>query len=138
MRISDWSSDVCSSDLDDVISGLIHNDFRESDSSTRKLGDDEIFGYCRLIMLAGGGTTWRQLGITIYALLSNYEYWQACRDDRTLIDSAIHESLRWCPTDPNFPRLATRDTEVAGVRSAESRVGNEGVRTCSCRGAPYL
>src|SRR3546814_6376924 len=99
MRISDWSSDVCSSDL-------------------RKLGDDEIFGYCRLIMLAGGGTTWRQLGITIYALLSNYEYWQACRDDRSLIDSAIHESLRWCPTDPIFPRLVTRDTEVAG-RSEE-------------------
>src|SRR3546814_185503 len=99
---------------DDVISGLIHNDFRESDSSTRKLGDDEIFGYCRLIMLAGGGTTWRQLGITIYALLSNYEYWQACRDDRSLIDSAIHESLRWCPTDPIFPRLVTRDTEEIG------------------------
>src|SRR3546814_11113535 len=111
MRISDWSSDVCSSDL-------------------RKLGDDEIFGYCRLIMLAGGGTTWRQLGITIYALLSNYEYWQACRDDRSLIDSAIHESLRWCPTDPIFPRLVTRDTEV---RSEERRVGKECVSTCRSR-----
>ena len=34
-----------------------------SDGTTRKLTDDEVFSYCRLIMLAGGGTTWRQLGI---------------------------------------------------------------------------
>jgi cytochrome P450 len=114
---------------DDVVSGLLHNDFKESDGSTRKLGDDEIFGYCRLIMLAGGGTTWRQLGITLYALLSNYEYWQACRDDRALLDGAIHESLRWCPTDPVFPRLVAHDTEVAGVPIAA------GCRVDVCLGA---
>jgi cytochrome P450 len=100
---------------DDVISGLIHNDFKLADGGSRKLTDDEIFGYCRLIMLAGGGTTWRQLGITIYALLSDYGFWQACRDDRKLIDAAINESLRWCPTDPTFPRLVTQDVELAGV-----------------------
>jgi cytochrome P450 len=114
---------------DDVVSGLIHNDFKEADGSSRKLGDEEIFGYCRLIMLAGGGTTWRQLGITIYALLSNYEFWEACRDDRSLIENAVNESLRWCPTDPTFPRLVTQDTVVAGVPIAA------GCRVDICLGA---
>src|SRR3546814_7127838 len=66
---------------------------------TRKLGDDEIFGYCRLIMLAGGGTTWRQLGITIYALLSNYEYWQACRSEERRVGKECVSTCRsrWSP-----------------------------------------
>jgi len=108
---------------DDVVSGLITNDFRLADGGSRKLTDDEILGYCRLIMLAGGGTTWRQLGITLHALLTTYRFWEACREDRTLIDAAINESLRWCPTDPTFPRLVTQDVELGGVQiAAGSRV----------------
>jgi cytochrome P450 len=100
---------------DDVISGLVTNELREADGSTRPLTDDEVFGYIRLIMLAGGGTTWRQLGITLHALLSNYHFWEACRDDRSLIEPAINEGARWLPTDPVFPRLITRDVELEGV-----------------------
>ncbi|WP_181008348.1 cytochrome P450 [Sphingomonas montanisoli] len=100
---------------DDVITGLIHNDFKLADGGTRKLSDEEIIGFCRLVILAGGGTTWRQLGITIYALLSNYHFWEACRDDRSLIEAAIEESARWMPTDPVFPRLMTEDAVVDGV-----------------------
>jgi len=99
----------------DVVSGLVHNDFKLPDGGSRKLTDEEIFGYCRLIMLAGGGTTWRQLGITLHALLTNDHFWEACRDDRKLVEAAINESLRWCPTDPIFARLVTKDVEVEGV-----------------------
>jgi cytochrome P450 len=108
---------------DDVVSGLIVNDFRLADGGTRKLTDEEIFGYCRLIMLAGGGTTWRQLGITLHQLLTHYEFWEACRDKRELIEKAVDESARWMPTDPTFPRLVTQDIEVEGVAiAAGSRV----------------
>lgn len=100
---------------DDVISGLVHNDFRLADGGTRKLTDDEVFGYCRLIILAGGGTTWRQLGITINALLINYHFWEQCRDDRRLIEPAVVEAVRWCPTDPVFSRLMKQDTVLEGV-----------------------
>jgi len=100
---------------DDVVTGLIHNDFKLADGGSRKLTDEEIFGYCRLIMLAGGGTTWRQLGITLHALLTHYHFWEACRADRKLIEPAINESLRWCPTDPIFMRLLTQDVELEGV-----------------------
>jgi len=100
---------------DDVVSGLIANELALPDGSKRKLSDEEIFCYCRLIMLAGGGTTWRQLGITLHALLSHYQFWEACRDDRSLIEPAINEAARWMPTDPIFPRLVTEDVELEGV-----------------------
>lgn len=100
---------------DDVVSGLIKNDFKLAEGGSRKLTDEEIFGYCRLIMLAGGGTTWRQLGITLHALLTNYPFWEACREDRKLVERAIDEAARWRPTDPTFPRLIMQDMEVEGV-----------------------
>lgn len=100
---------------DDVVSGLIKNDFKLADGGSRKLTDEEIFGYCRLIMLAGGGTTWRQLGITLHALLTNHHFWEACREDRKLVERAIDEGARWRPTDPTFPRLIMQDMEVEGV-----------------------
>ena len=114
---------------DDVISGLITNDFKLADGGSRKLTDEEVFGYCRLIMLAGGGTTWRQLGITLHALLSDYRYWEACRADRALIEKAVEESLRWMPTDPTFPRLMTGDVELEGVHIPR------GARVDVCLGA---
>lgn len=100
---------------DDVISGLLACDLELPEGGTRKLTDEEIFSYARLIMVAGGGTTWRQLGITLSALLNDYRYWEACRDDRKLIEPAINEAARWLPTDPLFTRLMTDDVELNGV-----------------------
>jgi cytochrome P450 len=107
---------------DDVVTGLINNDFQLADGGSRKLTDEEIFGYCRLIILAGGGTTWRQLDITLHALLTNYHSWEACRADRKLIEAAIEEGARSRPTDPTFPRLVTQDVEMESV-TATRRAG---------------
>jgi cytochrome P450 len=100
---------------DNVIASLMDNDVTEDDGSKRKLTKEEIFAFCKLVIFAGGGTTWRQLGIAIHALLSHYHFWEACREDRTLIEQAVDESLRWRATDPVFPRLCVADAEVAGV-----------------------
>ncbi|WP_373083164.1 cytochrome P450 [Zhongshania sp.] len=108
---------------DDVVSGLVQCVLDTGDGASRGLLDDEIFAYARLIILAGGGTTWRQLGITLYQLLSNPALWNACRDNRNLIEAAIEEGARWMPTDPTFPRLVKEDVELAGVKiPAGSRV----------------
>lgn len=100
---------------DNVIAGLIENEIRNEDGSSRKLTEDEIFGYCKLAIFAGGGTTWRQLGITIDALMNHYHFWEACVKERALLDQAVEEGLRWRATDPVFPRLCMEDTEVEGV-----------------------
>lgn len=101
---------------DDVISEIMARDLVLEDGSSRKLTDEEVIAHARLILLAGGGTTWRQLGITLVALLSNPEQLAAVRADRRLVDAAIEESLRWNPTDPVFSRLVTRDIEFGGVQ----------------------
>lgn len=100
---------------DDVITGMLRNDLKLPDGSTQKLPDEEIFAFCKLLIFAGGGTTWRQLGITIDALLTHYHFWEECVADRSLIEAAIDEALRWRPTDPYFPRLCMEDVEVEGV-----------------------
>ena len=100
---------------DDVISGLVRAELKLPDGSRRPLTDKEIVTHARLVMLAGGGTSWRQFGITLWALLTHRDQLEAVRADRKLVDSAIEESLRWNPTDPVFSRLVTRDTELEGV-----------------------
>ena len=107
---------------DDVVSGLIGTDF-VTDEGTRKLDDEEVMGFSRHLLLAGGGTTWRQLGIAIHALLSHYAFWEACRDNRTLVADAVEEAVRWNATGPVFPRLLLEDAELEGVAiPAGSRV----------------
>lgn len=101
---------------DNLIAGLIAAEIVDEETGEkRSLTEDEIFGYCKLAIFAGGGTTWRQLGITIDALLNHRHFWDACREDRSLVDLAVEESLRWRATDPMMPRLCTQDTEVEGV-----------------------
>jgi cytochrome P450 len=100
---------------DDVVSGMIAAELELEDGSRRPLTDQEIMANCKLIILAGGGTTWRQLGITLCALLNRHDQWEALKADRELIEQAIDEAVRWNPTDPYFSRLVTKDTVLAGV-----------------------
>ncbi len=99
----------------DVVSGLVATELELEDGSTRPLTDHEIMANCKLIILAGGGTTWRQLGITLWALLSHPDQLAAVKADRKLVEPAIEESLRWNPTDPYFSRVSTADTVLDGV-----------------------
>jgi cytochrome P450 len=99
---------------DDVVSGLLATDLELADGSRRPLTDQEIMANCRLIILAGGGTTWRQLGITLWALMTHPAQFETVKADRSLIGAAIHESVRWNPTDPVFSRLVTADTTLDG------------------------
>ncbi|MDE2405345.1 MAG: cytochrome P450 [Sphingomonadales bacterium] len=101
--------------VDDVISGLLENDLKLPDGTTRKLTEAELFSFAKLVIFAGGGTTWRQLGITIDALLTHRDIWEECKANRDLIENAVDEALRWRATSGNFHRVATKDVEVEGV-----------------------
>ena len=107
---------------DDLISRFVHADFEQADGSTRKLADDEIMRYCNLIVHAGGGTTWRQLGITIMALLNHPEQIEAVRQDRSLLRQAIQEVTRWYPTDSAFLRYVAKDTVLEGVEMKQGSI----------------
>lgn len=107
---------------DDLISRLIAAPFSDVSGNDAQLSDDDIISFSRLLLLAGGGTTFRQLGITLFALLSNRDQMEDLRADRSLMDGALEESLRWNCTDPIFNRLAMKDSVLEGVEIPEGSV----------------
>lgn len=100
---------------EDIISWLLAAEIDPPGEERRGLTDTEIVIFARLILLAGGGTTWRQLGIVLLALLDDRDNFEAAKADRALIDAAIEESLRWNPTNPTFSRVALADTRLGDI-----------------------
>jgi cytochrome P450 len=100
---------------DDLITVLLQAELADEHGVSQRLSDEEIQGFASLLLTAGSGTTWKQMGITLAALLQRPEVLAAVRDDRSLLRAAIEESVRWQPTDPMFSRWVRDDTELAGV-----------------------
>lgn len=95
---------------DDLISGLAR-----AEIDSEKLSDEEIFSFLRLLLPAGVETTYRSLGNMLFGLLSSTDQLDAVRADRSLLPQAIEEAVRWEPPLLTITRVATRDTELAGV-----------------------
>jgi cytochrome P450 len=100
--------------VDDLISVLCEAEITDEDGATHRLTDAEIYSFSLLLLAAGSGTTWKQMGITLAALLQRPELLDAVRADRSLLRSVIEESVRWSPTDPMFSRWLTEDIDFFG------------------------
>ncbi|GGL13378.1 cytochrome P450 [Nocardia jinanensis] len=100
---------------DDLISVLAQAELKGEDGKTTRLTDAEIYSFSVLLLTAGSGTTWKQMGIVLTALLQRPEVLDAVREDRELLRPAIEEALRWMPTDPMFSRYVTQDVDFHGV-----------------------
>ncbi len=95
---------------DDLISELVGVEVEG-----RKLEDEEIYSFLRLLLPAGVETTYRASGSMLYGLLTSPDQLQAVIRDRDLIPQAFEETVRWEPPVTVILRRATRDTELAGV-----------------------
>ena len=108
--------------LSELLVGFYRSTYTDDDGTSHRLTDPEIYSFAILLLAAGSGTTWKQMGTTLTALLQRPEVLHAVRDDRQLLRAAIEESLRWMPTDPMFSRWVTEDTEFYGVRLPKGSV----------------
>src|SRR6202012_5434323 len=95
---------------DDLVSQLI-----SAEVDGRRLSDEEIYPFLRLLLPAGAETTYRSSSNLLFGLLTNPDQLDALRNDRDLIPPAIEECLRWDPPLLGIMRPATRDTVIDGM-----------------------
>jgi cytochrome P450 len=101
---------------DDLISVLVQAEVVDDDGVRHVLSDDEVQGFAFLLLAAGSGTTWKQMGITMLALLEHPDWIDRIRQAPEVLRAVIEESLRWMPTDPMFSRFVIAETELAGIQ----------------------
>lgn len=100
---------------DDLISVLVQAELTDGAGTVHRLSDPEIYSFAILLLAAGSGTTWKQMGILLATLLSRPQLLERVRADRDLVKRAVEECVRWMPTDPMFSRFVTRDVEFHGA-----------------------
>lgn len=81
----------------------------------QRLTDEEIVSFMRLLLPAGAETTFRLIGSTIFALLSNPDALEEVRADRSLLPAAIEETLRWETPVLFVARETTAPAVLSGV-----------------------
>ncbi|MCB2049043.1 MAG: cytochrome P450 [Novosphingobium sp.] len=112
---------------EDLVSTLLAASVKIPGEDSRPMTEREIMHMAKIVMIAGGGTSWRQMGITLFALLTNPDQLAQVRADPSRLDDAVEESLRWNPTAPYFYRNATKDTELYGHKIAEGDIVEIGI-----------
>jgi cytochrome P450 len=111
----------------DLVSTLLAATIKLPDEQPRAMTEREIMHMAKIVMIAGGGTSWRQMGITLLALLTNPDQLAQVKADPSRLDDAVEEALRWNPTAPFFYRIAARDTELYGHTIAAGDVIEVGI-----------
>jgi cytochrome P450 len=99
---------------DDLISAL-----GAAEVDGERLSDDELAMFLVQLLVAGNETSRNMLSGGLVALAERPDQWQALRDDRRRVVTAVEELLRWTTPVVYFMRTATRDVEVRGARIGE-------------------
>lgn len=95
---------------DDLITALVEAEV-EGDS----LEDPEVLGFCLILLIAGNETTTHLIGNLLNLLADRPDLWSRLREDRSLVDVVVEESLRHESPVQRLPRRTTREVEVSGV-----------------------
>ena len=95
---------------DDLISAVLKAEERDV-----RLSDEQVVGFCLLLLVAGNETTTNLLGNLLGILAREPRLWSVLRDDRHLIEPAIEEALRFESPVQFVFRKTTRDSELSGT-----------------------
>ena len=108
---------------DDLVSELIRGRIDGA-----PLTDEQLVGYCELLVEAGNETTRNALSGGLVAFCENPGEWEKLRAQPELLPDAVEEILRWVTPISHFTRTATEDCEVGGVKIASRRAGRPVLR----------
>ena len=102
---------------DDLISALV-----EAEVEGARLDDAEILGLCTTLLVAGNETTTGLIGNMLHVLAERPELWRRAREDRSLVDPIIEETLRYVSPVQRLTRVVQRPVEIGGVSIAEGEL----------------
>lgn len=98
---------------DDLISGLL-----AAEVDGERLTDEEIIGFCFLLVIAGNETTTKMLGNAGHLLAAHPDQRRALAADPALIPGAVEEVLRFDSSTQMLARVLTRDVALHGAHLA--------------------
>ncbi len=107
----DWRADHPS---DDIMTELMHAEFEDETGTRRRLTRDELLTYVSVVAGAGNETTTRLIGWTGKVLAEHADQRREIVEDRSLVNDAIEEILRFEPPAPHVGRYVARDVEIHG------------------------
>jgi len=93
----------------DLISAVV-----EAEVDGKRLEEWEVLGFCVLLLVAGNETTTNLMSNMLNILVDRPDLWRRLRQDRTLVESAIEETLRYDSPVQMLTRRVTRDIEIDG------------------------
>lgn len=107
----DWRADNPS---DDLMTEMLNAEFEDVDGVRRTLTREEVLNYVNLVAAAGNETTMRLIGWTGKVLAEHPDQRRELVEDRSLVNNAIEELLRYEPPSPVQARYVTEDVEYYG------------------------
>ena len=101
---------------EDLITALV-----EAEVDGERLKDEEILAFCILLLVAGNETTTNLLSNFLGIVSHRPDLWAQLRADRSLVEPAIEETLRFESPVQVIPRLAIADAQVgtAAIREGD-------------------
>ncbi len=100
---------------DDLMTALLNVEFEDERGQTRKLTRKEVLHYTQVVAGAGNETTGRLIGWLAKVLAEHPEQRRQIHDDRSLLNKAVDETLRFEPTGPHVARYILKDFETYGT-----------------------
>ena len=101
---------------DDVLSAVVQAEVEGIDGVVAALSPLELYMLFSLLVAAGSETTRNAIALGMAALIDHPDQLAQLADDRSLLDGAVEEILRWSSPTLYNRRTATVDVEMDGVR----------------------
>ncbi|HWO18469.1 MAG TPA: cytochrome P450 [Kofleriaceae bacterium] len=102
---------------DDLITALV-----EAEIDGARLDDAEAIGFCMLLLIAGNETTTSLIGNCLHILARRPELWRRAREDRSLVEPILTETLRYESPVQRLTRVTRRPVELGGAAIGEGEL----------------
>lgn len=100
---------------DDIMTELLNAEFEDETGTRRRLRRDELLTYLTVVAGAGNETTTRLIGWAGKVLAEHPDQRRELIEDRSYLNDAIEELLRYEPPGPHVGRYVAADAEFHGT-----------------------